>query len=86
MIAKQHLANYSSCEPLSSHFSNLEQLLNIDWIKNYTNYNDFFRFSLCKDEDGLSLMAEMNKGQDWWVICDLIGVTEKLNLPKFDHE
>ena len=83
MIAKQHIANYSSCEPLTSHFLNVEQLLSIPWIKEYTTYKNFYRFSLCKDEYALSLMAEMNKGKDWWVVCDLIGVTEKLNLPKF---
>jgi hypothetical protein len=85
MIAKQHIANFSSCEPLENHFLTTEQLLSIPWIKQYTTYEDFYRFSLCKDEWGVSLMAEMNKGKDWWVVCDLIGVTEKLNLPKFKN-
>lgn len=86
MIAKQHIANYSSCEPMTNHFLTTEQLLRIPWIKEYTTYENFYRFSLCKDDDCLSLMAEMNKGKDWWVVCDLIGVTEKLNLPKFKYE
>jgi hypothetical protein len=86
MIAKQHIANYSSCERLENHFLTTEQLLSIPWIKQYTTYEDFYRFSLCKDEWGVSLMAEMNKGKDWWVVCDLIGVTEKLNLPKFKYQ
>lgn len=85
MIAKQHIANYSSCLPLENHFLTTEQLLSIPWIKQYTTYEDFYRFSLCKDEWGVSLMAEMNKGKDWWVVCDLIGVTEKLDLPKFKN-
>jgi len=86
MIAKQHIANYSSCEPMTNHFLTTEQLLSIPWINQYTTYEKFYRFSLCKHDDGLSLMAEMNKGKDWWVVCHLIGVTEKLNLPKFKYE
>jgi len=34
-------------------------------------------------------MAEMNKGKDWWVVCDIIGnkkEIKELNLPKFKHK
>lgn len=89
MKAVQHIANYSSCESMQNEFLNLEQLLSISWVKSYSDDPNFHLFSLCKDEYGYSLMAEMNKGQDWWVVCDIIGnkkQIKELNIPKFKHK
>jgi hypothetical protein len=89
MKAIQHLPNYSSCEKEENHFLNLEQLLSIPFVKWYSDQSDFHKFSLSIDEDECSLMAEINGGEDWWVVCDIIGKKKdikNLNLPKFEEE
>lgn len=89
MKAKQHAPSYSSCEKEVHHFLNLEQLLSIPFVKWYSDQSDFHRYSLSIDDDDISLMAETNGGEDWWVICDIEGTKKdikSLDLPKFEEE
>ena len=89
MKAKQHAPSYSSCEKETHHFLNLEQLLSIPFVKWYSDQSDFYRYSISIDDDDISLMAETNGGEDWWVICDIEGTKkdiQSLNLPKFEEE
>lgn len=89
MKAKQHAPSYSSCEKETYHFLNLEQLLSIPFVKWYSDQSDFYRYSISIDDDDISLMAETNGGEDWWVICDIEGTKkdiQSLNLPKFEEE
>lgn len=76
MIAEQHRPNFfSGFEQEKNTFSNTKELLNIEWIKNFTKHNNFYRFSLDRDYSKLSniplhlLMAEYNDGFEWWVVA-----------------
>ena len=76
MIAEQHIPNFfSGFERKQNYFENTEQLLNIDWIKNFTKHNNFYRFSIERDENKMpneslhTLMAEYKKGFEWYVVA-----------------
>lgn len=73
MIAKQYRPNFfDGFEKNESHFSSTDELLEIDWVKNFTNDDNFHRFSLSRDKRGThnhTLMAEYNDGFEWWVVA-----------------
>jgi hypothetical protein len=58
---------YSGYENKEVEFSTLEELLNISWVKSFSDDEYFYRYS-CSDG---YLMAECNKGYDWHVIGSL---------------
>ncbi len=76
MIAEQYRPNFfSGFQQEENHFSNTKELLNIEWVKNFSNDNEFHRFSLSRDKDKYggkpqhTLMAEINNGFEWWVVA-----------------
>lgn len=76
--ATQHRpAYFSGFENEESKFNSLEELLNIQWIKNWKDHDNFHRFSI-SDYD---LMAEFNEGKEWWVIAYLDDISTLKDLP-----
>lgn len=69
---RQHIPAFiSGGEPKSNEFSSLEELFNIDWVKQWADTNEFHRFSLSSDKylsGGVHLMAEYKEGTEWWVV------------------
>lgn len=89
MIAIQHAPSYSTCEKERHHFLNLEQLLSIPFVKWYSDQPDFDRYLISIDEDEVSLMAQTDNGEGWWVVCDIEGdrkEIESLDLQLFEEE
>lgn len=89
MIAKQHAPSYSTCEKEMHHFVNLEQLLSIPFVKWYSDQPNFDRYLISIDEDEVSLMAQTDNGEGWWVVCDIEGdrkEIESLDLPLFEDD
>jgi len=93
MTAEQYRPNYfSGFHQEETHFSNTEELLNIDWVKNFADDNEFYRFSLSRDKDKYggkpqhTLMAERKNGFEWWVVAmirdeDISGIDD---LPEWE--
>jgi len=65
-------------------FETTEELLNIDFVKNFSNRDNFYRFSLSIDNyfNQHSLMAEYDEGREWWVVGFIDNPLE-VNLPKW---
>jgi hypothetical protein len=88
MLAEQYRPNFfSGFEQKKNHFSNTEELLNIEWVKNFANDNEFHRFSLSRYKNkygGMpqhTLMAERKNGFEWWVVAmirdeDISGIND----------
>jgi hypothetical protein len=65
MKIKQYRPNYySGFEEEEVEFNSVDELLNISWVKKFSDDNSFYRYSI-SDE---CLMAECNNGYDWYVI------------------
>ncbi len=67
---------YSGFTNKEVEFDTVEELLNIDFVKSWSEDKGFCRYSLSGDH----LMAEFNNGKNWWVVC-FIRCT--LDLPQF---
>jgi len=65
-------------------FETTQELLNIDFVKKFSNRNNFYRYSLDIDNyfNQYSLMAEYNDGRDWWVV-GFIDNPQDIDLPKW---
>lgn len=68
-------------------FETKEELLNIDWVNNFTKpqfgIDTFYRFSISK---GYVLMAEYEEGQAWYVV-GYISDSEVINqFPKWERK
>ena len=50
-----------------------EQLYKIDWVKAFSNCEDFYRFSLERDKTDCVLMAEYKNGEEWYVVSRIKG-------------
>ena len=66
-ITQYRPSYYSGYDNEEVNFNTLDELLNISWVKRFSDDEDFYRYSC---SDGL-LMAECNKGYDWHVIGSL---------------
>jgi len=94
-IIKQHLPNYVSIDPQESEFETLEDLMNVGFVKQWTDNrwgDDFHQFSISHNdwivkyghEDYMHLMAEMDGGKKWYVIGYIYGSSpEEIGLPKW---
>lgn len=51
----------------------LEELLEVDWVKNWTTSPGFHRFSVSRHYQYHNLMAEFKEGKEWWVVAILEG-------------
>lgn len=65
MKIKQYRPNYySGFDNEEADFNSVDELLNISWVKNFSNDRSFYRYSVSDD----TLMAECNNGYDWYVV------------------
>jgi len=73
MKVEQYRPNFfSGFKKSTSHFNTTKELLNIHWIKNFKENPNFHRFSISRDERDVpqhKLMAEYEKGLEWWVVA-----------------
>ena len=65
--------------PTPIEYKTKEDLLEIDFIRRWSKYSTFFKFSY----DGKHLMAELDNGYTWYVIAIVEGV-ETLGFPAWD--
>ena len=70
----------SNTEPVASIFHTEDDLKSISFVKRFIESKDFFQLSI----SGLHLMAEMDKGRQWYVI----GLLEKdlPDLPRWNSK
>lgn len=87
---RQHIPAFVELDgdPEGARFLDLEELLAIPWVKNWSTFPGFHRFSLSDDacRDGsrvILLMAEFRGGAEWWVAGFLKDPVE--GLPKWKH-
>lgn len=83
MKIKQHIPNFcAGFEPKVEKFKNLEELLNIEWVKHFSELKKFYQYSV---SDRCRLMAEYDDGYSWYVIGYLdIGLFESMpQLPEW---
>jgi chloramphenicol O-acetyltransferase len=91
-IIKQYRPAYvSGYENQSNKFNSLNELLNIDWVKYFTEHSDFYKFSISIAEQyqkNHALMAEYKNGESWYVIGFIDKDTCKLldELPIFNKD
>jgi hypothetical protein len=54
-------------------FNNTEELVAIEWVKEYTNFDDFYRFSIDRDKHGNphDFMVEFKNGSEWWAVAKI---------------
>jgi len=91
-IIKQYRpAYFSGYENKTNNFNSLDELLNIEWVKSFSEYKDFFRFSIeiaDEREKNHTLLAEYKNGESWYVIGFIDKDTCKLSdeLPIFNKD
>lgn len=79
MKIRKHIPNFcSGLESQEVEFNSLTELMAIPWVKQWTDDENFFRFSISNEHH---LMAEMDAGKKWWVIGYLTDY--QLDLPKW---
>lgn len=88
MKAEQYRPNFfSGFEQSQNHFNTTDELLNIDWVKNFKENPNFHRFSISRDESKIldkpqhTLMAEYKNGFGWWGVAfirdeDISGIND----------
>jgi hypothetical protein len=59
-------------------FETLEELLNIPWVKRWSEDESFH----CLAKGGEKLMAVLENGKKWWVV-GMIENPDDIDLPKF---
>jgi len=70
-IIQYRPAFFSGYENETREFNSLDELLQIEWVASWTEYEDFYRFSICKhsrDKHPYTLIVELNEGFKWLVI------------------
>jgi len=94
-IIKQHMPNFVSIDPKEAEFETLEDLMNVEFVKRWTDnrWGDVFhRFSTDYDpwyaehgyDDSVTLMAELDGGKIWYVVGHIYGLSpEEIGLPKW---
>jgi hypothetical protein len=82
---KQHIPNFvSGIDPVTQNFETLEELLNIDFVKQWGDDEDFHQFSIGPYGDRWHLMVEQNNGERWWVLGYITDIVrDELNLPNW---
>jgi hypothetical protein len=93
MKIRQHIPSFCvdarNESPLDTDFNNLQELMEIDYIKRWTEYERFHQFSISKYEDPMTgssvycLIGELkNQQNEWWVVGYLHGDNvDNLDLP-----
>lgn len=90
MKIRQHRPNFfDSDDPIKEvEFSTVRELLDIDWVNQWSKGKDFVRFSIAKrcksvPKDRDSLMAEFIN--EFWVVGSLTD-TDNLELPEWVYK
>lgn len=75
IVSKYRPAYFSGFDKTEHIFNTMKELLNIDWVKEITEYEDLHRLSIAIDEDNNQhkLMAEFREGYDWYVVGFIYG-------------
>ena len=71
--AVRHIPNFIDRDEPSERceVENTTQLLDIDWVRSYTRWEEFHNF--CQSRDGKYLMIENKDGTWWWVVARVEG-------------
>ncbi len=67
-----------SDEPETTDFNNLDELLNIDFVKSFAEQDGFYQYSYSNN----LLIAECDNGKKWWVVGLL--PEGNVGLPKWE--
>ena len=71
-LTQRRPAYYTGFENETFQFETVDELLELDWVKNFAKRDDFHRFSVAsRNPDKYSrrtLMAEYQKGDEFWAI------------------
>lgn len=79
MNITQHIPNYcDGFEPKQATFNSTKDLLNVEWVKFFSEQKDFYRYSI---SDNNLLMAEFDEGYKWSVVGRLLPT---VSLPKWE--
>jgi len=81
---RQHLPNFFSqldFDRQEVEFNTTEELLNIDFVKSWSQDKDFYRYSMSEE----TLMVELNGGKNFYVL-GYIKRPHRVKLPKFKEE
>jgi len=65
-IIQHRPAYFSGFENEEHEFETISELLNIDFVKNFSDSKDFYKYSF--EPDRLYLVAEYKEGKEWWVV------------------
>ena len=75
----EHVPNFIGMDkPRISKFKTCKKLLEIPWVKSFSDDPEFYRYSM----DDESLMAEYKKGKDWWPVGNIKNPAS-VDLPKW---
>lgn len=77
--ATEHIPRFvdTDREPEECEYDTTEELLEVEWVKSYTECDEFNNF--CQSKDGRILMIENKDGTWWWVVAHV--TKNSLNLP-----
>lgn len=86
-IDRYYPAFISGSRPQSVQVYTQRQFLKIPWIKSWMEYPNFYRLSISKipDANFSRIMAELNKGETWWVIATSYDNLDTLELPEWKY-
>lgn len=87
-IIKQYRPSFfSGYENQTNCFETLSQLLNIQWVQEFSKEDNFYKYSisLAKSyEENHKLMAEYDNGSVWWVVGFIDKNTEIKGIELFN--
>ena len=88
----QHLPGFVDGTPEQATFDTLEELLALPFVAEWRAHaqpwgNAFYRYSLSQDVAGAFLMAEFDKGAEWYVIGTLTDAVDGrlTSLPRWEE-
>jgi 6-phosphogluconolactonase/glucosamine-6-phosphate isomerase/deaminase len=85
MLIKQHIAAFvDRRKALTAEYIDVKSLLNIGFVKKYSEEAGFYKYSLTENtiehSDEIVLMAEFDNGKKWQVVGYL---SDKIRLPEW---
>lgn len=83
---RQHIPNFvSGFNPAIEEFKTLDELLNLDFVKRFSDGDpNFYRFSVKDYVTRVHLMAEYDEGRTWWVVGYINGIAkDDIGLPQW---
>jgi hypothetical protein len=85
MFIKQYVSAFTDRRnALTVDYFDIKSLLNINFVKHYSEQENFFRYSITENvvehSDEIVLMAEFNNGKNWYIVGYL---SDKVRLPEW---